>query len=240
MKMKKLLVALPLVAAFASCSARIETYSDIFKKARHPSDGDKEIAQAVYQTTYVFNGTKTSRLLEHAIPVGEPVIKNISVEVENDEEAQYKRVRYQLGEDVLVNIHYDADVGDFIVDALPNGLYADSVFRNYRDLVYDWNAHVKTGVFDNAPYEFDARLLDAVSRKSQVVAGSVESGNFEVKLSSKATYTDGENTYGVSTFDVTYANHLIVDYECTYDLYIASFGITYESHVTGLFDYEGH
>ena len=238
MKTKKLLLALPMVAIMASCSARIDTFKDMFKNARNPSDEAKQLALETYGNNYVVNGTKVSVFKEHGIEIASQN-KVVHVDVQNDEDAQYYTALYTLGEDTIVNISYDIDSGTF-TGTVPEGTNAQHVFSKMHELVFDWNGHVKTGVFDVAPYAFDTRLLDAVSRKTRVVSGKVASGTFDLKLHSPASYTDGENTYGVTAYSVTYKNHLIYEYYCVYDIYVPSFGISVTNTVTETFEYNMH
>lgn len=238
MKTKKLLLALPMVAILAGCSSQLDVYRDMFKDARSPSDETKAAAQEAYGKAYVCNGEKVSVFTEHSIEVAS-FTKGFHVDVENDEEGQYYHALYTLGEETIVSLNYDIESGLFN-GTVPEGTNPDHVFNKFRDLVFDWNGHVKTGVFDVAPYQFDTKLLNVVSRKTRVINGKVSSGNFALKLQSPASYTDGENLYTVTAYQVSYSSHLIRSYSCSYNLYVPSFGISVANTVTGTFEYGLH
>ena len=222
MKSKKLLLALPMVAVLASCSGRIEVYRDIFKDARGLDDDTK--AQLIdNMNTYQYTGTRTIVTTIDGEQVGRSD-NNISVEFYHRVESGDFEAAYRIDDEVKISA----------------ASQDDAIYSKFQEVVFSWKGHVLVGNFDVLPYEYNTKLLNCVSAKftkQQVENQKVKDGNFTFTMSGSASYTDGEIKHQVSSFSVTYVNHRITNYNCTYYLILEDDNVTIQKSFAGTFIY---
>lgn len=241
MKNKKLLLALPMVAVLASCSGKIEVYRDIFKDARGLSEEEKQEIIDGYEENrqYHYNGTRTIVTYMSGEEVGRSEAA-VNVELSEDPENDGTGFTYKLDSEIKYSAYYDAADDQWAGNA-PEGVSLEDLYYKFRNLIYSWKGHVQVGNFDVAPYEYNTKMLNAVSSKfskKQVEDKKVAKGNFTFDLGSKvASYTDGEIKHEVDRFSVTYENHRITNYSCNYNIIIAEANVRINLNYSGTFDY---
>lgn len=241
MKAKKLLLALPMVAIMAGCSARIDVYRDIFKDARALSDEIKDEAREEVND-YAFSGTKTIRVFE-----GQDELTNKNYELyaawsrrEDDGDKQWYAY-YKVDEDYVIDITYDEN-GNFVWEegGCPDqSLNAQTVYNKFGELVFSWAGNIETGDFATAPYAYNTTLLNAVSPKCRVLDNKKTSAeNFKIQMTGgSAVIKNGKITTTVLSYDVTYSSRRITDFSLAYRYTFEGVEFSVSYVISGSFEY---
>ena len=230
MKTKKLLLALPMVAILASCSAKIDVYRDIFKDARALSDEEKQqIVESLDTRQYHYTGTRVIETYMDNEEIGRKE-SSVVAEFSDDETYGIYSCSYTLGGDVKYQASYDTEQETWQGDS--------ALYEKFKGLIYSWNGHVLVGNFDVVPYDYNTKLLNCVSTKfTKEQLKNVKNGSFNLNLSSPASYSDGEIRHQVDRFSIRYVQHRITDYSCSYRIVIEDAGIVVITTIVGTFDY---
>ena len=240
MKTKKLLLALPMVAIMAGCSARIDVYRDIFKEARGLTEETREAAREG-MTDYRFTGSKTVQVFE-----GEVQLANVNYELtaafsqlEEEGDKQFYAY-YKVDEHYVIDITLDEN-DNFVWEegGCPDAsLNAGIVYNKFGELVFSWAGHIETGDFATAPYSFDTQLLNAVSPKCRVLDGKKSSAeNFSIQMTSNAVIKNGKITTTVLSYNVSYAERRITTYELAYTYTFEGLNFKISYLIAGSFSY---
>lgn len=223
MKTKKLLLALPMVAILAGCSAKIVGYKDIFRKAK---DLDQEVKDRVYNGFTGYNASMTYN------------VSTIVGQVESSEETSYTMslrsnpethrgdqvTIYDSASEVVANVFYDFDDGVYkgIIKQDP-GFGSEAYFNAMRNAAFPWNGKLEIGDLLTCHKEGNEKLLDAAS-KNCTISGSVSSGDFTIRLNGSASYSDRDVKRTVSVFTVVYDDFIIKSYNLVYSIQIIETG----------------
>lgn len=243
MKTKKLLLALPMVAIMAGCSARIEVYKDIFKDARGISDETREeIREDLID--YRYSGTKTIQVFE-----GQTLLSNTSQELtaqfsrrEDDGDKQWYAF-YQVDDDYIIDITYDEN-GNFVWEegGCPDAsLNAQTVYNKFGELVFSWAGHIETGDFATAPYAYDTKLLNAVSPKCRVLDNKKTSNpHFTIQLQAGngVVIKNGKITTTVFSYSVQYTDYRIQQFALAYGYTFEGINFSVSYSISGSFSYD--
>ena len=242
MKTKKLLLALPMVAIMAGCSARIEVYRDIFKDARGLSTETRDAARAAL-VDYAFTGTKDVHVFE-----GQTEITSVSYGLsavysakEDDGDKQWY-CYYKVDTDYIIDISYDEN-GNFVWEeggCPDSSLNAQNVYNKFGELVFSWAGHIETGDFSTAPYAYDTQLLNAVSPKCKVLDNKKTSNPiFTIQLQggNGVVIKNGKITTTVYGFDVHYDDYRISSFSLAYGYTFEGINFAVSYMISGSFSY---
>ena len=223
MKTKKLLLALPMAAILASCSAKIVGYQDIFRKAK---DLDQEVKDRVSNSFTGYAASMSYRVDTKVGQVESSEETSYTMSLRTNPETHYGdqvTITDSLGA-VVANVHYDSDDGVYkgVINQDP-GFGSEAYFNAMRNAAFPWNGKLEIGDLLTCHREGNEKLLDAASRKSSI-SGTVSTGNFTIRLSGSASYSDRDVKRSVSAFTVVYENFLIKSYNLTYSIQIIETG----------------
>ena len=239
MKTKKLLLALPMVAIMASCSAKIVVYKDIFKDARGLDDETKEEARAGLRN-YAYTGTKTIHVYEGDQQIAE-VVQNITASFSKEEIEGDKVWFATYAIDGVDKLDITVDENDQLVwvTCPDQSLNAGTVFNRFGELVFSWRGNIETGDFDTAPYDYDTNLLNAVSPKCRILDGKKSSApNFSIQMTGgQASFKNGKITTTITSYAVTYASYRIQNYSLAYRYTFEGVNFSVSYVLEGSFDY---
>lgn len=228
-----------MVAIMAGCSGKIEIYRDIFKDARQLANELKEEKKEEL-TYYTFSGTRSITINkdgEDKNTYNETLSGSYS-HAEADGHHNYYAT-YLVNGASKFNIETNSE-GAFVWHTTPSdpSLSAEFVYYKFRDVVFSWNGHILSGDYDTLPYEYDTKLLNAVSPSCRILDGKKASAeNFTINLNNPVTYKDGNLTHYISNFHVTYTGYKLYSYSSAYEYRFDSIGLKISFSVSVAFDY---
>ena len=238
MKAKKLLLALPMVAIMASCSARIVVYKDIFKDARGLDDEVKEEAREA-MFNYSYSGTKVIHVFEKGEEQTQ-IDHNISVSFSKETVEEDKIWFATYAVDGVDKLDIVIDENDQFVwgDACPDqSLDAATTYNRFENLVFSWNGNIETGDFDTAPYAYDTNLLNIVSPKCRI-DGKTSNHEFSIQMTGgPASFKNGKITTSVMSYRVSYADYRIQTFSLAYLYSFDDLDLSVSYVISGSFSY---